>query len=524
VSEEASCLFYGELNNIALEIPDGGDAFTLTKELCNIGYFEFSVANTSANRSTIDANYTHIFYIKRMSDDAEVFRGCIGKKRYLDRFTMQLSGYEWYKTLSNETFKYMSSSDLMDPTGVWTWTSPPPLGESYLAEATNPTINDVPLPFDAINGALRIGHTSPFSSIKVKYSTPGVCSAHDLKYSYMKHMGDHGMTTDLPVLDLSQGFTQPAGTYYIIFDAPLKWMSVSYGGVTMYYIVLRIDHLDSTPYTTNPILDQIWLGKPTKSEASDRPITPFRIEYVEIPANEILADVLVGTGFSINSCPSTPISVRGEYQTPLQWIAAIANTLSWTDGNGFENSYEWSISSFNTVTIAQTVSIPETPSEDGQWFSLLDTETNYDEVVTRVIGLGAFNGAQQVSSYAEDYNASEIRELITSDLRFANQQTFDAHTQKVLTGLRVPPQQISVDVLTSSPSAQHFGWIDDYAVGQKVQIKQPGWGIPDTKYRIMHASIGPIFTKLDLSIRQKHLESLRYKPMMGAMSNAIFEI
>jgi len=500
-----SYLFYGELNSIALDTPDEGDAFTLTKELCNIGYFEFAVANTVHNRTTIDANYTHDFYIKRISDDEEVFKGRIGKKRYLDRMSMQLSGYEWYKTLTHETFKYVPPGDLIDPPHVRTFTTGGGAVD-LTTEATNSTINDVPVPFNIVSGAIFFGYVTPFNTVKVKYSTKGVCSAHDIEYVYFKVNGSTDIATLGGVLDLSHGFTKDAGTYYITFPLPVRWGQLMSG---IYAMGLRISPT-STLYTTTPILDQVWITTPTKSEADDRPLTLFRIEYIDTAANTILADVLAGTGFSAGgSCPSTPISIRGEYQTHLQWIAAIANRLSWTDGNGFENPYEWTISPGNTVTITPTIQIPETPSEDGQWFSILDAETCYDDVATRIIGLGAFNGAQQSSSYAEDYDASEIYELVISDLRFANQATLDTHTQKILTGIRVPPQQISVEVPTSALSPQHFGWVDNYTVGQKVQIKQPAWGITDTKYRIMRASIGPIFTKLDLSIRQKHLESLR---------------
>lgn len=503
-----SYLFYGELNSIALDIPDEGDAFTLTKELCNIGYFEFAVANTSHNRTTIDANYTHDFYIKRISDGAEVFRGRIGKKRYLDRTSMQLSGHEWYKTLSHETFKHMSSGDLWTPSNVIGYTSTG--GHIDLTtEATNPTINDVPVTFLATDDGVFVGHTEPFSSLKLKYSTKGMGAFADLNCTYARYDPIWGtVTAQLSYLDLSYGFTKNAGTYYLIFNPPVDWVKTTVMGVPAYRLNIQLG-MGGAAYTTQPILDQIWIGKPTKTEASDRPIMPFRIEYTDTAANIILADVLAGTGFSAGSCPPTQISIRGEYQTPLQWVAAIANTLSWTDGDGFENPYEWAISSSNTVNVTTPVPIPETPAEDGQWFSLLDTETCYDEMATRIIGLGSFNGVQQPSSYAEDYSAAEIRELVVSDLRFANQATFDNHTQKVLTGLRVPTQELSVDVATSSLSAQHFGWIDDYDIGQKVQIKQPAWGITDTKYRIMRASIGPIFTKLDLSTRQKHLEALR---------------
>lgn len=505
-----SCLFYGELNSIVLDVPDGGDAFTITRELCNIGYFEFTVANTAANRTAIDANYTHDFYIKRTSDDAEVFRGRIGKKKYLNRNTMLLSGREWYVTLSYKTFKHIPASDLIDPAFVMTYTNMGGYVDKTTA-ATNSTINDVPIAFDEAYASINIGSPSPFNAIKVKYSTKGVCSAHDLQYAYMRNMGDYGATKPLQgVLDLSQGFTKDAGTYYIMFDNPNRWMKTLLStGNYEYYIFLRIHPANSTPYTTPPIIDQIWIGKPTKSEADDRPITPLRIEYIDTAANTILADVLTGTGFSIGSCPSTQISIRGEYLTPLQWIAAKANALSWIDANGFENPYEWSINASNHVYITMEVGPPETPTEDGQYFSLLEVETCYDEFATRILGLGAFTGVQQPSSYAEDYDASEIRELVVADLRFGNQTTFDAHTKKILTELRVPPEVLSVDVLTSSPSAQHFGWIDDYGIGQRVQIKQPTWGITNSKYRILRASIGPVLTKLDLGTSQKHLESLR---------------
>ena len=504
-----SYLFYGELNGIALGIPDEGDAFTLTKELCNIGYFEFAVENSAVNRATIDANYTHDFYIKRISDDAEVFRGCIGKKRYIDRTSMQLSGHEWYKTLSHETFKHMQPADLVSATHVWTRTSMAYTDETV--DAGNSTINDVPVTFLDTWDGIMIGYTNPYTSLKIKYSTKGIRPSDNLLYMYARPDPGGGLPflTNLPHLDLSQGFTKDPGTYYIIFDVPFNWTKSTYNGLTLYWISIMLKSDLSGVYTTQPILDQIWLGQATKSEADDRPTTPFRIEYIDTAANTILSDVLAGTGFSAGSCPSTQISIRGDYQTPLQWVAAIANTLT-RDVGGYKQPYEWYVNSAtNSVTIALLIAPGETPNEDGQWFSLLDSETCYDEVATRVIGLGAFNGVQQPSSYAEDYDATEIRELVISDLRFANQATFDAHTQKVLTGLRVPPQQISVDVPTSALSAQHYGWIDHYAIGQKVQIKQPAWGITDTKYRIMRARIGPFFTKLDLSIKQKHLETLR---------------
>lgn len=499
-----SYLFYGELNSIALDIPDEGDSFTLTKELCNIGYFEFAVANTSHNRTTIDANYTHDFYIKRISDDAEVFRGRIGKKRYRDRTSMRLSGYEWYKTLSHETFKHMQAADTFNSYSVIVNDAG---GDTdYTAEAMEATINDVLVVFSNPVYGLWIGSPQPFSAVKIKYSTKGVCgdNTNELRVTYPRVGG--GSNPEVSgMLDLSHGFTRDADTYLLMFNTPQDWIKAVVTGTSWYYI-----HMASpTVYSTQPKLDQIWVGQATKYPGTETQISPLRIEYTDTAANIILADVLAGTGFSAGGCPSTQISIRGEYQTPLQWVAAIANTLSWTDGDGFENPYEWAISSSNTVSITIPVPIPETPAEDGQWFSLLESETCYDEVATRIMGLGAFNGTQQPSSYAEDYNASEIRELVIADLRFANQTAFDAHTQKVLTGLRVPPQEISVDVATSGLSAQHFGWIDNYDIGQKVQIKQPSWGIADTKYRIMRASIGPIFTKLDLSVRQKHLDSLR---------------
>ncbi len=103
----------------------------------------------------------------------------------------------------------------------------------------------------------------------------------------------------------------------------------------------------------------------------------------------------------------------------------------------------------------------------------------------------------------------DIRELVISNPKFTNQNAFNSYIKKTLTGLKEAPEEITVEVATSGITGSFYGWIDNYALGQKVQIKQPEWGITDTKYRILRADIGPLVTRLELSTRKKHLETLR---------------
>ena len=484
------------------------DEFAITTALCDISYFDYAIANTPDNRTIINANLTQDFIVKRWSDDKTIFTGRIADKSYKDRTNMFLSGHSAFVTLTNKKVKCIPAGDLVDPAFVTTYTNMGGYVDKTTA-ATNSTINDVPIAFNEAYASLHIGSPTPFNAVKIKYSTKGVCSAHDLQYAYMRDMGDHGATKPLQgVLDLSHGFTEDAGTFYIMFDSPDRWRKALFGmGNYEYYIFLRIHPVNSTPYTTPPILDQIWIGKPTKPEADDRPITPLRIEFVDTAANSILADVLTGTGYTIGSCPSTPISPRGEYLNPLQWVAMIAGRLKVVSG-GETTPYEWYIDdTLKKVHILPYIGVSIPVPDVSETFSLLEHITHHGQQATRVICLGAFNGTQQPSAYAEDYSVpeSEIREIVVSDIQVANREALDDKAQKILTELKEPPKELPVSLRTDI-------FVDNYYLGDSLPIYQPQWGLESgVKYRIIRAVMGPIYTKLTLGIRGQHMEDVRSK-------------
>ena len=499
-------LFYGELNGTKLKVPSTGDAFTITKELCNIGYFEFNVANTAANRALIATQWTQDLYIYRASDSAEVFQGRIGRKRTIDRSTIQLSGHEWFIALTNEVIRYVQPADKLDPECVCKYAT---IGGSVdvTTEATQsgPLIN---VPFEATSGSIRIGYPEPFSSVIVEVHTPGVCSEHDLSYCYMDYCDAFPQTMELPVIDDSQGFTKPAGTYYIAFEPPPMWYQNSFCDKRLYYFYMRIDPLSSTPYTINPWIDRVWVGRAVDTTIGiPTRINPFRITFLDTAPYTILFALLndsILNGFYISGSPSN-INIRGDYQNGLQWIVAVANATTWVDVDGYEHPFEWNIDASHTLNLHPQILPGETDGDDSRYFTLLDTETVYEKIATRVLGLGGSDGTHLTCAYAEDYSALDIRELVISNPKFTNQNAFNSYIKKTLTGLKEAPEEITVEVATSGITGSFYGWIDNYALGQKVQIKQPEWGITDTKYRILRADIGPLVTRLELSTRKKRL-------------------
>jgi len=218
----------------------------------------------------------------------------------------------------------------------------------------------------------------------------------------------------------------------------------------------------------------------------------YRVEYNNVEANTILSDVLSGTGYTISSCPSDLISLRGEYESKLRWVAAIAKALTWTDGGGNSYEYEFDINTSNQVSIVQKLG-----SNKGDITSYLTTfekTESYGDLSNHIIGLGYGEGLNQISSEASDSTSITNygqRDNVFSDKRILYQSALDDKTNKILAKQKDPVKKYQASVLTDY-------FLDNLTLGDEVTINLSEWQTSDT-LRIVRATIGPHETELVLS-------------------------
>jgi hypothetical protein len=216
-----------------------------------------------------------------------------------------------------------------------------------------------------------------------------------------------------------------------------------------------------------------------------------RVQYDNIDANTILGEVLAGTGYSVAECPSNLISLRGEYESKLQWISAISNACKYVDG-GETFSCDWWIDSSNGVHIAQTRG-----SDKGRIYLTTDVtrELDFSNIQNSVYGLGYGDGINQVlSSKTNSTSVSTYgeREVTMVDRRFQDQDSLDDETQEHADGHSTPTETISTEITT-------WAWYDKaLEVGDTVTVINEETGI-NGSYRIKRADIGVVVTKLDLA-------------------------
>lgn len=216
-----------------------------------------------------------------------------------------------------------------------------------------------------------------------------------------------------------------------------------------------------------------------------------RVQFDNIAANTILGYVLAGTGYTTSECPTTLISLRGEYETRLQWISAIAKACKWTDGSD-RKSCDWWIDTSDQIHIAQ-----ERGSAKGELtaISLLKNQRDYSSIQNRVYGLGYGDGINQLNTVK--YNsgsetAYDTREVCKIDRRFTNQTSFDDEMQEHADNHAVPVHQMPGKIST-------FQWYDlGLEVGDTVTIELLDLDVTSASYRIMNAKIRPVETTLDI--------------------------
>jgi len=69
----------------------------------------------------------------------------------------------------------------------------------------------------------------------------------------------------------------------------------------------------------------------------------YRIQYDNVAADIVLSEILSGTGYSVGNCPSTQVSLRGDYRSRLEWVVAVAEALVYLDADGETQEADWSV-------------------------------------------------------------------------------------------------------------------------------------------------------------------------------------
>lgn len=224
-----------------------------------------------------------------------------------------------------------------------------------------------------------------------------------------------------------------------------------------------------------------------------------RVQFDNISADVILGYVVSGTGYSVNECPTTLISLRGEYETKLQWVSAIAKACKYTSGTD-TLSCDWWIDSSDGVHIAHSKGSAKgtlnlTPD--------LERELDYGFIQNTAYGLGYADGINQlqtVKSNTASVTAYGSREVNMVDRRFNEQAALDDEMQEHTDTHAEPIESVPCMITT-------YDWYDlDLDVGDTVTIEDENTGISGS-YRIKKASIHPVTTDLEITNSTPRLSS-----------------
>lgn len=510
--------FYAKLGGNSLAQPET-ENFSITEELGNIAHLtSYEIENTAANRTILTDHIGDDLVVYRESDDMELGRFKIdrGALEYTSRSRIQLSGYAAEIELAGILFKYLSSTDAQSVGKVFDYDASGPTYTDYTTAANEATVNDVMPTWGAAEDSLYIGQDTTFSVVKVKYSTAGVYVA-----TVVIEYWDGDSWEVLDCIDDSRGFSKTAGSYFVIIPAkPDDWAKTTVNSQSKFWLRFRLSAWTST--TTAPKLDQIWIGD----------VDPLRVQFDNVAADTILGYVLDGEDYtedSTDQCPSTLISLRGEYESKLRWIAAIANACTYEDANGDTRSYEWWIDTSKKVHFAQTRGEDKSSIEVSSRLTVLDNKQNYEEIATRIFGAGSYDGVNQRRAIVEDQDAQDtygLREAVHSDLRYSVNDSLKNLIDTELSDTKAPLKEVTIEMETSEflgfecfygnfpynfPIyfvSQHNG----LQLGDLITVYQPEWSVNSGEsgltYRIKRILMGPSTTRVDLDIAQVHLESI----------------
>jgi hypothetical protein len=491
-SAEERGFFYAKLGSTVLTNLNK-DSFRITEELNKIPSFEFEISNSADNRTTIAAGITDVLRIYRRLNDLDtlMFTGIINGDaiEYLSVERIRLVGYASYIDLNWRFHQHLNSEDVETVGKCFVYSG------SYTDKTTaanNDTINDVTITFSNVNDAIYIGQGETFFGMQVKYSTKGVQAANTtVIWEYSE--GSSEWTT-LDILDETRQFTEDVGTYYVtIPHKPSDWAKETVNSVKKFWIRAR---LTEGSYSIQPKLDRIKIAN----------VDVYRVYYFEEAADNIMDDVLLGTGYSMDaddSCPADDISIVAEYETKLRIIAGIANALTWDDG-GDKKAYQWWIDKDKKVHLKQKRG--DTFGDITTNLTILNNVEDYFNLSNRLSFFGNYDGLNQLRAVIEDLDSQDthgIRELAVSEERYNNYVPLKEAAQKAMTYTKAPLQKIAATVTTKY-------WLDTgFEVGDTVTLHQDRWNVDETAFQIVRADIGPRVTNIDMGISQEHLDGLK---------------
>lgn len=216
-----------------------------------------------------------------------------------------------------------------------------------------------------------------------------------------------------------------------------------------------------------------------------------RVQFDNTQADTILGYVLAGTGYTVSECPTTLISLRGEYESKLQWVSAIAKACKYTSG-GDTLSSDWWIDTNDAVHIAQSrgnakgaINLTEST----------EREVDYSTIQNSAHELGYGDGINQLKSNKTNtasITAYGTRESSKIDRRFQNQTSLDDETQEQADAYAQPIEKIDCSISS-------WEWFDkSLAVGDTITLTDGTTGISGS-YRIKKATIGPVWVMLNVA-------------------------
>ena len=491
--------YYAKLGTDNLHNPPE-TSFNITTELNNIASFDYMIQNDAVNRAIIANNLTDDFSIMR-DDGRELLRGSIDSDS-IEYFTegegrgrrrIHLSGFANFVDLKYLIYKRMGDGDAEPVGSVQDEDKSTSTFTDYTTEANNVTINDVLLTFGAVNDALYIGKDETFFAAKIKYSTKGIQAANTTVV--MEYSKGSGVWATLDCIDESYGFTKDAGTYLLyIPNKADDWAKDTINGKNQYHIRFR---LTEGSYSTLPKLDQI--------KVSNADVC--RVQFNDTPADTILGYLLEGTGYTedaTDQCPSTEITIRGEYDSKLRWIYGLGSALTWEDVDGDMQRYDCWIDTSKKVHYKQHRGTDQ--GDISANFRALRNKLGYEEMGTRIFSTGGQEGINQKKAIVEDLTAQgehKLREIVLEDHRITAYEEIKKEALKSLANRKDPLKDVTGDLDTKY-------WLDKIMdVGDKILVHQPDWNLNNQELYVMRAVIGPSVTKLDLGNSQIHLEHLR---------------
>jgi len=228
-----------------------------------------------------------------------------------------------------------------------------------------------------------------------------------------------------------------------------------------------------------------------------------RVQFDNIAANTIAgyvkddANTAYTASYTVAECPVTLISLRGEYENHLKWIAEIAHAAKWTGGDGKKHSHEWYIDSSSGIHIVQ-----QRGSAKGAIPSLEvdQNERAYSMIGNAGYGFGYGDGINQLKSSKTNAGSISLyrrREFQKIDRRYEIQTSIDDEIQRLVDENGAPVDSFKATMPTAD------WWENSMSVGDTVTVDRSDLEISSSTYRIMKAAIKPVVVELEITNRFK---------------------